>query len=242
MEQDVAVGMGDDLGSIGDDDAAQLHGAAAAVAVDVVAHAHARHRHDGGAFFQQGKVLGMGDLDIGGFARHYQHGVPVGFHKGGIVRGRASGGAFVAGGSVGGQQGGQGKALGGLHGAQPGTGRCVRHKIVADDLYGIRDGKARDDGHSPRGKRIADTVDQGRAHEGAGAVMHQHVRGFPGQGGQAVAHGVLTFRAAGHGQPGDAGVLVAGKLFQASLFFFQAVLGEDKNKARHGPGTGQRAG
>ena len=44
------------------------------------------------------------------------------------------------------------------------------------------------------------------------------------------------------GQPGDAGILVADQLGQALFFFFQAILGEDKNKARHGPGTGQSAG
>ena len=49
-------------------------------------------------------------------------------------------------------------------------------------------------------------------------------------------------RSAGHGQPGNAGILVAGQLGQAPFFFFQAILGEDKNKARHGPGTGQSAG
>ena len=184
----------------------------------------------------------MGDLDIGGFARHHQYGVPVGFHQGCIVRGRASGGAFLPGGIVGGQEGRQGKALGGLHGAQPGTGRRVRHKIVADDLYGIRDGKARDDGHGTCGERTADTMDEGRAHEGARTVVHQHMRGFLGQGGQPVAHGVLSFRPAGHGQPGDAGILVADQLGQALFFFFQAILGEYKNKARHGPGTGQSAG
>ena len=143
---------------------------------------------------------------------------------------------------MGGQQGRQGKALGGLHGTQPGTGRRIRHKIVADDLYGVRDGKARDDGHSPCGERITNAVDQGRAHEGPRAVVHQHVRGFLGQGGQSVAHGILPFRPAGHSQPGDAGILVADKLGQALPFFFQTILGKDKNKARHGPGTGQSAG
>lgn len=168
--------------------------------------------------------------------------MPVGFHQGGIVRGRASGGAFLAGGSMGGQQERQGKALGGLHGTQPGTGRRVRHKIVADDLYGVRDGKARDDGCGACGERITDTVDEGRAHERACTVVHQHVRCVPGQGGQPMAHGVLPFSPAGHGQPGDAGILVAGQLGQALFLFLQTILGKDKNKARHGPGTGQSAG
>ena len=72
--------------------------------------------------------------------------------------------------------------------------------------------------------------------------MHQDMRGLPRQGCQSVAHGILTFRAAGHGGPAQAQVLVPEELLQTPAFFLQTGWRKDKNKARHGPGAGQRAG